>query len=91
MGMKQLMDAQGQVKVMQHEIEALQPSLLKASKDTFELLKKVELDRGAAQKTRSVVEMEEAIAKVKADEANQIKMECEADLAVVRMCKPISK
>ncbi|CAM6128430.1 unnamed protein product [Calypogeia fissa] len=83
MGMKQLMDAEGQGKVMQHELEALQPLLLKASKDTFELLKKVELDREAAQKTRSIVEAEEAIAKVKADEANQIKTECEADLVVM--------
>ncbi|KAL2642111.1 hypothetical protein R1flu_009698 [Riccia fluitans] len=82
MGLSQLMDAEGQVKVMQHELEALQPTLLKTARETLELLKVVESDREEAQKTRSIVEAEEAAAKVKAEEANLIKEECEADLAV---------
>ncbi|OAE31694.1 hypothetical protein AXG93_3384s1680 [Marchantia polymorpha subsp. ruderalis] len=91
MGMSQLMEAEGQVKIMQHELEALQPSLLKTAKETIELLKVVELDREEAKKTRSLVESEEAVAKVKAEEANLIKEECEADLAVVRFRNPFGE
>ncbi|KAL3678222.1 hypothetical protein R1sor_021178 [Riccia sorocarpa] len=82
LGLSQLMDAEGQVKVMQYELEALQPTLLKTARETLDLLKVVEADREEAHKTREIVEAEETVAKVKAEEANLIKEECEADLEV---------
>nr|AML30858.1 axonemal inner arm dynein heavy chain 2 [Marsilea vestita] len=81
-GLEKLFDAEGQVNVMKKELEALQPVLMKTAEETDSLLKIINRDRKEAEKTRSVVEEEEAVANVKAKEAEAIKADCESELAV---------
>lgn len=82
-GLEKLYDAEGQVNVMKKELEALQPILIKTAEETDNLLKIITRDRKEAEKTRGIVEEEEAIANVKATEAESIKADCESELAVV--------
>lgn len=75
--------AEEQVSVMKAQLEDLQPILLQTAKETNELLVRIEADKKQAEQTRSLVEFEEAIANVKAEEAKVIREDCEAELAVV--------
>ncbi|KAH6558350.1 hypothetical protein KP509_1Z068500 [Ceratopteris richardii] len=67
---------------MKKELEALQPVLIKTAEETDSLLKIITRDRKEAEKTRETVEQEEAVANVKAKEAESIKADCESELAV---------
>jgi dynein heavy chain len=84
-GLEKLFDAEGQVNVMKKELEALQPVLIKTAEETDSLLKIIARDRKEAEKTRAIVEEEEAVANVKAKEAASIKEDCESELLVVRL------
>lgn len=75
--------AEEQVSVMKAQLEDLQPILVQTAKETNELLTRIDADKVKAEQTRSLVEFEEAIANVKAEEARVIKEDCEAELAVV--------
>lgn len=83
MGLEKVYFAEAQVTVMKQELEDLQPILLQTAHETNVLLVQIDADTKDAQATREVVEAEEAIASVKAGEAQAIKDDCEKELAVV--------
>ena len=83
MGLEKVYFAEAQVSVMKQELEDLQPILLQTTQETNTLLVQIDADTKDAQKTREIVEAEEAIANVKANEAQAIKEDCEKELAVV--------
>jgi hypothetical protein len=68
---------------MKSQLEALQPILVSTVKETNELLDRINSDKKEAEKTRGIVEAEEAVVNVKATEAKAIRQDCEAELAVV--------
>ncbi|XP_073386521.1 uncharacterized protein [Physcomitrium patens] len=82
MGLEKVYFAEAQVTVMKQELEDLQPILLQTAHETNVLLVQIDADTKDAQATREVVEAEEAIASVKAGEAQAIKDDCEKELAV---------
>lgn len=82
-GLTKLFGAEEQVTIMKAQLEDLQPILVQTAKETNELLTRIDADKVQAEQTRSLVEFEEAIANVKAEEAKVIKEDCEAELAVV--------
>lgn len=82
-GLTKLFGAEEQVTIMKSQLEALQPILVSTAKETNELLVQIDSDKIEAEKTRGIVEAEEAVANVKAIEAKAIREDCEAELAVV--------
>ena len=83
MGLEKVYFAEAQVSVMKQELEDLQPILLQTTQETNTLLIQIDANTKDAQKTREIVEVEEAIANVKANEAQAIKEDCEKELTVV--------
>lgn len=83
-GLEKLFEAESQVTVMKKELEALQPILIKTADETNALLRAIDKDKMAAEATRTLVEEEGKVASVKAKEAQEIKADCESELAVVR-------
>jgi len=81
-GLDKLEFAAGQVSIMQEELTALQPELVIKSREVSELMIKIEQDKVEADAKKEVVEADEAVAAKAAGEANEIKTDCEADLAV---------
>ena len=80
-GLQKLTETSEQVAGMQAELVELQPKLVVAGKEADELMLKIEVDTKAANVTRANVTIEEAAATKKADEAQAIKVDCEAGLA----------
>ena len=80
-GLQKLNDTAESVAGMQEELVELQPKLVVAKKDAEELMVVIERDSKEASATRAIVEKESAAADIKANEAKQIKEECEAGLA----------
>ena len=80
-GLQKLTETSEQVAGMQAELVELQPKLVVAGKEADELMVKIEVDTKAANVTRANVTIEEAAATKKADEAQAIKVDCEAGLA----------
>ncbi len=66
---------------MQQELRGLQPELVKTSKETEQLMIKIERDTVEAEAKKEVVAADEAVANEAAAKAKAIKDECEADLA----------
>ena len=66
---------------MQVELEELQPQLIQTAKETAEMMIVVEKETADAQVIRENVAKEEAKASEQADAAQNMKNECEADLA----------
>jgi dynein heavy chain len=66
---------------MQLTLEAKQPMLIEKSKEVEIQAVEVEKQAVAAEKIAAVVAVEEAEAKLMADDANEIKMDCEAALS----------
>ena len=66
---------------MQVELEELQPQLIQTAKETAEMMLVVEKETADAQVIRENVAKEEAKASEQADAAQNMKNECEADLA----------
>eukprot|EP01135_Chromosphaera_perkinsii_P007265 Nk52_evm73s745 gene=Nk52_evmTU73s745 len=81
-GLEKLDFAAGQVSIMQTELEALQPELIKTSAETVEIMKQVEIETAEVDAKAKLVAEDEAVANEKADAATAIKTECEADLAL---------
>ena len=81
-GLEKLAFAESQVSVMQKELEALQPQLKIAAEQTEKMIKTIEIESKQAEESRKVVAAEEAIANEKATEAEKLKTECQAELAV---------
>ena len=80
-GLQKLTETSEQVAGMQAELVELQPKLVLAGKEADELMLKIEVDTKEANVTRANVTKEEAAATKKADEAQAIKIDCEAGLA----------
>ena len=66
---------------MKTELIALQPKLVEAQKETADMMVVITSETEEANKVKTVVEGEEAIANTKAAEVKEIKDDCEADLA----------
>ena len=67
---------------MQVELEALKPVLIQTSKETDDLMKFIEKETIDAEKTKVIVQRDEAEANEKAAAAKTIKDSCDAELAV---------
>ena len=80
-GLKELQYAASHVSIMQQELVALQPQLVETSKETAQLMVKIESDRVEVQAKSEVVSADEAVANKAADAAQAIKNECEENLA----------
>ena len=80
-GLKKINETQEQVDVMQTELIELQPKLKDATIATDKLLVQIEADTVEANKIKAVVTKDEQVCQGQAEEANDIKASCEADLA----------
>lgn len=79
-GYSYLIKTEGDVGVMQRELEEKQPKLVIAQKETEEKSKIVEAEASEAQKVKDVVAADEAVAKQAADEASAIAADCKQKL-----------
>uniref|UniRef100_A0A0A9Z4J1 Dynein heavy chain 3, axonemal n=1 Tax=Lygus hesperus TaxID=30085 RepID=A0A0A9Z4J1_LYGHE len=80
-GLEKLDFAAGQVAVMQEELNALQPELVKTSEETEKLMVKIEQDTVIVEAKKEIVAADEASANEAAAAAQAIKDDCESDLA----------
>merc|ERR1711871_1653835 len=80
-GLEKIEFTEKSVAVMQVELEELQPQLIQTAKETAEMMLVVEKETADAQVIRENVAKEEAKASEQADAAQNMKNECEADLA----------
>ena len=79
-GYECLISTEGQVNVMQKELEELKPQLIVASKETDEKMVRVTSEKAEADVIASKVSSEESEAQKIADEVSAMKEECEAEL-----------
>lgn len=80
-GLEKLEFAASQVSIMQEELQALQPELIKTSAETEKLMIKIEQDTVEVEAKKEVVAADEAVANEAAAAAQAIKDDCESDLA----------
>ncbi|XP_073998137.1 dynein axonemal heavy chain 3-like isoform X3 [Rhodnius prolixus] len=80
-GLEKLDFAASQVAVMQDELHALQPQLVKTSEETEKLMVKIEQDTVIVEAKKEIVAADEALANEAAAAAQAIKDDCESDLA----------
>ncbi|XP_041458176.1 dynein heavy chain 3, axonemal-like isoform X7 [Lytechinus variegatus] len=81
-GLEKLDFAASQISVMQEELTALQPKLIENSKETDKLIAIVQKETQEVDAKRQIVAADEAVANAAAKEAQAIKEDCEANLAV---------
>ncbi|XP_037670654.1 dynein heavy chain 3, axonemal isoform X2 [Choloepus didactylus] len=82
-GLQKLDFAASQVAVMQVELTALQPQLIQTSEDTAKMMVKIEAETREADAKKFLVQADEKEANASAAVAQEIKNECEGDLAEV--------
>ncbi|XP_039631019.1 dynein heavy chain 3, axonemal [Polypterus senegalus] len=82
-GLEKLEFAASQVSVMQKELTALQPELIKTSADTEKMMVKIEQETVEVDAKKELVQADEQVANKAAAAAKAIKDECEGDLAEV--------
>ncbi|XP_076154944.1 dynein axonemal heavy chain 3 [Alosa pseudoharengus] len=80
-GLEKLDFASSQVAVMQEELTALQPELIKTSAETDAMMKKIEKETVEVDAKKELVAADEKVANEAAAAAKAIKDECEGDLA----------
>mmetsp|Transcript_7015 Transcript_7015/g.26224 ORF Transcript_7015/g.26224 Transcript_7015/m.26224 type:complete len:4128 (-) Transcript_7015:64-12447(-) len=80
LGLNTLGKTEVEVEALQRMLEEKQPVLKKTQEDIQVNMKKIEVDKAAAEETRVSVEREEAAASAKARECQAIKDKCDADL-----------
>lgn len=83
-GLEKLDDTAEQVKVMQSRLESLKPKLIQSTHDTEQLMVTVKERTEEADKTRVVVEAEEASCNQQQEAAQKIKDECQVRQALRR-------
>ncbi|KAL8430370.1 hypothetical protein Efla_001135 [Eimeria flavescens] len=83
LGLTKLREMSLQVKVMQQQLEMLQPELIKASEDTQSLMLTLNLKQEHAASTMALVEAEERECRRQADAAALVEQECQEQLAEV--------
>ncbi|XP_050526602.1 dynein axonemal heavy chain 12 isoform X2 [Daktulosphaira vitifoliae] len=81
-GLQELEYATGQVNQMKEDLFKLQPQLQKAQKDTEEMMIIISRETVEVEKATARVQEDEKVANVQANAANELKTECEADLAL---------
>nr|XP_023674913.1 dynein heavy chain 3, axonemal [Paramormyrops kingsleyae] len=81
LGLQKLDFAASQVSVMQQELTALQPELIKTSAETEKMMVKIEKETGEVDVKKELVSADETVANEAAAAAKAIKDECEGDLA----------
>uniref|UniRef100_A0A286XH43 Dynein axonemal heavy chain 6 n=1 Tax=Cavia porcellus TaxID=10141 RepID=A0A286XH43_CAVPO len=79
-GLTKLLETNVLVDKMKLDLSALEPVLLKKSQDVEALMEKLAVDQESADQVRNVVQEEEAIAKVKAEETQAIADDAQRDL-----------
>ncbi|XP_060776842.1 dynein axonemal heavy chain 3 [Neoarius graeffei] len=80
-GLEKLEFAASQVAVMQQELTALQPQLMQTSRETDEMMVKIEKETVEVDAKKELVAADEKVANEAAAAAKAIKDECEGDLA----------
>ncbi|KAF3833726.1 hypothetical protein F7725_024930 [Dissostichus mawsoni] len=80
-GLEKLEFAASQVSVMQEELTALQPELIKTSAETDQMMVKIEGETVEVDAKKELVSADEKVANDAAAAAQAIKEECEGDLA----------
>ncbi|XP_053350493.1 dynein axonemal heavy chain 3 [Clarias gariepinus] len=80
-GLDKLDFAASQVAVMQQELTALQPELIRTSSETDEMMVKIEKETVEVDAKKELVAADEKVANEAAAAAKAIKDECEGDLA----------
>uniref|UniRef100_A0A3P8VG82 Dynein axonemal heavy chain 7 n=1 Tax=Cynoglossus semilaevis TaxID=244447 RepID=A0A3P8VG82_CYNSE len=80
-GLEKLQFAASQVSVMQQELTALQPDLIQTSAETDQMMIKIEEETVEVDAKKEVVSADEKVANEAAAEAQEIKTDCEQDLA----------
>lgn len=81
MGLQKLEFAATQIGKMQVELGELQPQLLRTTRETGDMLVRIQSESKAVEATRKVIGAEELVASAKAQQAQAIKKDCESDLA----------
>lgn len=80
-GLEKLDFAAGQVSIMQADLQALQPQLVEAAANVQKILLQVEHESRDVSEVEAKVKADEDVAKRQAAAAQEIKDECDADLA----------
>merc|ERR1711871_979064 len=80
-GLSKLAETEAQVDGMREELTALQPKLVVATKETDELIENVKAAQIVAEETKVKVQADEKVCAGQAEEANEMKASCEAELA----------
>ncbi|XP_025190774.1 dynein heavy chain 7, axonemal [Melanaphis sacchari] len=81
-GLQELEYATVQVSQMKEDLFKLQPQLQQAQKDTEEMMVMISRETVEVEKATTRVQEDEKVANVQAEAANELKTECEADLAL---------
>lgn len=81
-GLQELEYATLQVSQMKEDLFKLQPQLQQAQKDTEEMMVMISRETVEVEKATTRVQEDEKVANVQAEAANELKTECEADLAL---------
>lgn len=81
-GLQELEYATLQVSQMKEDLFKLQPQLQQAQKDTEEMMVMISRETVEVEKATARVQEDEKVANVQAEAANELKTECEADLAL---------
>lgn len=81
-GLKELEYATVQVNQMKEDLFILQPKLEIAQKDTEKMMIMISRETAEVEKATAKVQVDEEVANVQAEAANELKSECEADLAL---------
>lgn len=81
-GLQELEYATVQVSQMKEDLFKLQPQLQKAQKDTEEMMVMISRETVEVEKATARVQADEKVANIQAEAANELKTECEADLAL---------
>lgn len=81
-GLQKLEYATIQVSQMKEDLFKLQPKLQQAQRDTEQMMDIISRETVEVEKITTKVQEDEKVANVQAEEANALKSECEADLAL---------
>jgi len=81
-GLEELEYATVQVNQMKEDLFILQPKLQIAKKDTEKMMIMISRETAEVEKATARVQADEKVANVQAEAANELKSECEADLAL---------
>ncbi|KAF5300238.1 hypothetical protein FQR65_LT09192 [Abscondita terminalis] len=81
-GLEKLQFAAEQIFQMQLDLEALQPELKSMSRKATEMMAQIATETKEVERVSAIVKKDEAAANIQAAEAQALKRECEADLAL---------